>query len=125
MQNVKATNITLMNNLILAFILFFIGQCLIWFQSNGQFVWPWFKENPWTISIIFGTLASYIFIKATAAVVTHFGGVLWPGRFIGFSSGIVVFALCTYIFLGEGINLKTIVSLLLAVALVCVQIFWK
>jgi hypothetical protein len=125
MQNVTATNITLMNNLLLAFILFFTGQCLIWFQSNGQFVWPWFKENPWTISIIFGTLASYIFIKATAVVVTHFGGVLWPGRFIGFSSGIVVFALCTYIFLGEGINLKTIVSLLLAVALVCVQIFWK
>ena len=114
-----------MNNLILAFLLFFAGQSLIWFQSNGQFVWPWFKENPWTVSIIFGTFASYLFIQGTAAVVTYFGGSLWPGRFIGFSSGILVFAVCTYIFLGEGINLKTIVSLLLATALVCVQIFWK
>jgi len=125
MQNEKATNITYMNNLILAFLLFFAGQSLIWFQSNGQFVWPWFKENPWTVSIIFGTVASYIFIKATEAVYTHFNGVLWPGRFIGFSSGIVVFAACTYIFMGEGINAKTVVSLILAIALVCVQIFWK
>ena len=114
-----------MNNLILAFLLFFVGQGLIWFQSNGQFVWPWFKQNPWTISLIFGTLASYIFIKATAAAVSHFDGMLWPGRFIGFSSGILVFATCTYMFLGEGINLKTTVSLLLAFALVCVQVFWK
>lgn len=125
MRKITAINTILVNNLILAFILFFIGQCLIWFQSNGQFIWPLFRKNPWTISIIFGTLASYIFIKGTAAVVTHFNGLLWPGRFIGFSSGIVVFALCTYIFLGEGINLKTLVSLLLATALVCVQLFWK
>ena len=125
MQKEKATNITYMNNLILAFLLYIVGQSMIWFQSNGQFVWPWFKENPWTVSLVLGTIASYIFIKATAAAVTHFGGVLWPGRFIGFSSGILVFATCTYIFMGEGINLKTIVSLILAVALVCVQIFWK
>lgn len=114
-----------MNSLLLAFVLFFLGQSLIWFQSNGQFVWPWFKEHPWTVSILFGTLASYVFIQATAVVVGYFDGALWPGRFIGFSSGIVVFALCTYMFLGEGINLKTVVSLLLAIALVCVQIFWK
>ena len=33
-----------MNNLILAFLLYIVGQSVIWFQSNGQFIWPWFKE---------------------------------------------------------------------------------
>ena len=34
-----------MNKLLLAFALFFTGQAAIWFQTNGQFVWPWFKKN--------------------------------------------------------------------------------
>jgi len=50
---------------------------------------------------------------------------LWPGRFIGQASGIVIFASMTFLFLNEGINTKTSVSLMLAILLLCVQIFWK
>lgn len=111
--------------LLYSFLLFFLGQALIWIQTNGQFIWPWFKKNPIILSVLGGTVISYLFIKATAYAVEHFDGLLWPGRFIGFASGMLVFAIFTWLFLGEGINLKTGVSLLLATALIAVQLFWK
>lgn len=108
-----------------AFALFLLGQGLIWIQTNGQFIWPWFKSNPLIISIIGGTVISYIFINATKFAVDYFDGLFWPGRFLGFASGILVFAILTWLFMGEGISLKTGVSLLLATALIAVQLFWK
>ena len=94
-------------------------------QTNGQFIWPWFKKHPWPIAIGFGSIISYILIYATKNVVEHFDGLLWPGRFIGFSSGMVIFALMTWYFLGEGITTKTLISLVLASTLVAVQLFVK
>jgi len=114
-----------MKNLIWGMLLFSIAQAMIWIQTNGQFVWPWFKRNPILISIMGGTIISYIFIKGTALVAEHFDGQLWPGRFIGQASGIVIFALMTFILLDEGINTKTSISLILATILLGVQIFWK
>lgn len=105
--------------------LFVVAQSLIWIQTNGQFVWPWFKKNPIIISIIGGSVISYIFIKATALVAEHFEGLLWPGRFLTQGIGIVVFFLMTLLLLNEGVNTKTAISLVLAVILISVQIFWK
>jgi hypothetical protein len=102
-----------------------LGQSMIWIQTNGQFIWPWFKKNPILVAITTGSIISYIVIYATKMVVEHFDGLLWPGRFIGFASGMIVFAGLTWWFLGEGVNLKTAISLVLAVALICVQIFVK
>jgi heme A synthase len=58
-------------------------------------------------------------------VAEYFDGQLGPGRFIGQASGIVIFAVMTWFFLNEGINTKTTVSLILALCLFGVQIFWK
>ena len=106
-------------------LLFFAGQTMIWFQTNGQFISPWAKKNPIIISVLGGTIISYMFIKATAYIAGYYDGALWPGRFIGFSLGIASFAFLTWYFMGEGINSKTMVSLGLAVLLICVQLFWK
>lgn len=114
-----------MRNLILGIILFAFAQAAIWFQTNGQFVWPWFKRNPLVLSIFGGTVISYVFIKATALVAGYYDDLLWPGRFIGFSTGILTFAFLTNYFLNEGITVKTGISLFLAILLICVQIFWK
>ena len=97
---------------------------MIWFQTNGQFVWPWAKENPWLMALI-GFPISYILIIATKYVVAGFDGLLWPGRLVGFGSGMIVMALFTWYFLGEGLNTKTLASLLIATGLVCMQVFWK
>ena len=40
-------------------LLFLVGQIGIWFQTNGQFISPWAKKNPWLLSVIGGTMISY------------------------------------------------------------------
>jgi hypothetical protein len=114
-----------MKNLVYGISLYFIGQSMIWFQTNGQFIWPWFKRNPLIMALIGGTIISYIFILATQLLAEYYDGSIWPGRFIGFAVGMVSFGILTSFFLGEGINTKTAVSLLLAIILICVQLFWK
>jgi len=114
-----------MEYLIYSVVLFFIGQAFVWFQTNLQFIYPWAKSHPWAMVFAFGLPASYIFIKATNFVVEHFNGELWPGRMIAFGTGMFSFAILSYAFLGEGITNKTLVSLVLATALVMIQILWK
>ena len=114
-----------MRELVYGFVLFFIGQILIWFQTNAQFFNEWAKEHPWIMSIVGGTLISFMFIKATALIAAHYNGLLWPGRFIGFSMGITSFAFLTWWLMGEGINLKTTICVILAVAIISIQLFWK
>ena len=113
-----------MNNILAAIILFTIGQAMIWFQTNGQFVWSWAKDHPWTMSLL-GFPISYVLIIATKYIVTGFDGLLWPGRLMGFGSGMIVMAILTWCILGEGISTKTLVSLVLATTLVFIQVFWK
>lgn len=114
-----------MRNLIYGLTLFVVGQSLIWFQTNGQFIWPWFKRNPLIVSLIAGTGISYMFIMATRMVAEYYGGLLWPGRFIAQASGIITFAVLTFVLLNEGLNTKTFVSLLLAVGIIAIQLLWK
>lgn len=114
-----------MRNLIYGLILFLTGQSMIWFQTNGQFIWPWFKRNPFLVSLIAGTIISYMFIIATRYVANYYDGLLWPGRFIAFGTGMVSFTFLTWYFLGEGLSTKTLVSLMLALTLVTIQIVWK
>ena len=110
--------------LILCIAAYLLAQIITWFQLNGQFIWPWFKDNTW-ILCIFGIPISYIFIEATRLSFVAFDGVIWPGRLLGFAMGMLTFAICTNVFLGEGLTAKTITSLALATVLVCIQVFWK
>ena len=114
-----------MRALIYGILLFLFGQSFIWFQTNGQFIWPWFKKNPLLVAIIGGSTISYVFIEATRLIAEYYDGQLWPGRFIGFSIGIILFSYLTWQFMDEGINTKTLISIILSVILISVQIFWK
>jgi hypothetical protein len=105
--------------------LFLFGQILIWYQTNGQFKWEWCAKNPFGMALIFSIPISFAFIIATKYVVGYFDGQLWPGRFIGFATGIMSFAVLTSFYMNEGINAKTAISLVLATALVAIQILWK
>ena len=109
--------------ILLSTTLFMIGQILIWFQSNGQFISQWFKNNTLLVSF-FGVPISYLFIHATRMSYEGFGAT-WPGRMIGFATGVCVFTVLAYHYMGETINLKTALSLILASAIICVQVFMK
>jgi len=112
-------------NLLIGVLLMVAGQILIWFQTNGQFVWESFRRNPLLLSVVGGTVISYMFIMSTRHLVIHFDGLLWPGRLMGFGIGIFAFTFLTWYYMGESVTLKTIVSLTLALILVSIQIFWK
>jgi len=114
-----------MSKLLLGIGLFFIGQILIWYQTNGQFKWDWCAKNPFAMALIFSIPISFAFIIATKWVVGYFDGQLWPGRFLGFATGMISFAFLTSFYMNEGINAKTMISLVLATTLVAVQILWK
>ena len=114
-----------MSKLLLSILLFFVGQTLIWYQTNGQFKWKWFADHPFIVACIFAVPISYSFIIATKYVVSYFDGLLWPGRFIGFATGMIAFGILTSLYMNEGINAKTAISLVLATALVLIQILWK
>ena len=106
-------------------ILFFFGAHVItWFQLNGQFIWPWFKNNVFLLCLM-GIPISWLYIEATRMGFIAFDGLIWPGRLLGFAMGMLTFAVCANVFLGEGLTPKTIVSLILATALTCIQVFWK
>tara|TARA_R110001583_G_scaffold163142_4_gene315323 strand:- start:2710 stop:3054 length:345 start_codon:yes stop_codon:yes gene_type:complete len=111
-------------DIVLCLMLLWVSQLAVWFQLNGQFIWKWFEKNPLLLSLA-GVPIGYGFILATKYGYSGFDGQLWPQRLLGFALGIMSFAFCTYWFLGEGLSSKTFVSLVLAVGLVLIQIFWK
>jgi hypothetical protein len=113
-----------MKNFILGIAYFLLAHFVTWFQLNGQFLWGWFQKNT-LILAIFGIPISYLYIWETKHTTQYFDGVMWPVRFIGFGCGIVIYAVLVGMFFKEGINLKTLISLLLAILLVFIQIFWK
>ena len=110
--------------LILCIITFLLVQVITWFQLNGQFVWPWFKNNVFLLCLM-GVPISWLYIEATRMGFIAFDGLIWPGRLLGFAMGILTFAICANMFMGEGLNTKTIISLILATILTFIQVFWK
>ena len=110
--------------LILCLVIFFIVQVITWFQLNGQFFSPWFKNNVFILCLM-GVPISWLYIEATRMGFIAFDGLIWPGRLLGFAMGILTFAICANIFMGEGLNTKTVISLILATILTLIQVFWK
>ena len=110
--------------LITGTLLFLLGQVLVWYQINGQFLSDWIKERPLIMSL-FGVPISYVYIMATRDLVIAFDGELWPQRLIGFSMGMISFAFLTWFHLNQAITAKTAVTLALAFAIVLLQVFWK
>ena len=105
-------------------LLFLLGQTLVWYQINGQFISTWMKEHPLAVSFL-GVPISFVYIYATQYLVEAFNGDMWPQRLIGFSMGMIAFAFLTWLHLYQGITLKTGITLILAIAIVLIQILWK
>ena len=103
---------------------FILAHIAVFFQLNGQFKWELFKNNEWLVASS-GLIISFFYIWGTKYTVEGLDGMLWPARFIGFGVGMIIYALMVSYFFNEGINLKTLTSLILSTGLVMVQVFWK
>ena len=111
-------------NILFCILIFLFAQTLVWLQLNGQFVWESFRKYEWVL-ILLGIPISWLFLESTRHGVAGFDGLLWPQRFLAFSTGIIIFTFLTWYLKGEGLTVKTMVSLGLAFLLSIVQIFWK
>ena len=107
-------------DVLMCVLLLFIAQIVIWFQLNGQLKWEWFKDNYFIMSLM-GVPISYALLVTTKYGFQGFGE-LWPIRLMGFATGMISFPFITYWILGEGITLKTGVSILLAVVIMLLQL---
>ena len=104
---------------------FFIAHFLTFYQLNGQFLKiDWFRKNQFIVGS-FGIILSFFYIWGTKYTVIGMNGLMWPARFIGFGVGMIIYAIMVNYYFNEGITLKTWVSLLLSVALICISILWK
>ena len=106
-------------------VLFLIGQLLAWYQTNGQFLSTWIKDHPILTALIGGIPVGYSYILGTTYIVAAFNGQLWPSRLLGFAMGVMAFTILAYVHMGETITMKTGVTLLLALSIVLIQVFWK
>ena len=110
-----------MNKLVLSLLLVIIANIGTWFQFQGQF-WSnkMIYKSPYYVMIV-GALLSPIFWYATKFSYEHFGQ-FWNIRLMGFGAGTIVFGLMTWILMNEVPTLKTVICLMLAAAIVMIQI---
>ena len=110
-----------MNKLHLALLANFIASILAFFQLQGHYVWnkP-FLKSIWFIyitSIIIAPLYWY----STKWSYEHFGA-FWNMRLAGFGVSTVVFGIMAWGFVGEVPTIKTFVCILLAIAIILIQV---
>ena len=105
---------------------FLMAHLVTFYQLNGQFFksTDWFRKNEIIVAAA-GIIISFFYIWGTKYSVQGFGGLLWPARFIGFGVGMIIYAMLVNYHFGETLTPKTIVSLCLALILICIQVLWK
>ena len=108
--------------IVITTLLFLINNVLIWYQLNSQLVWDWAKGTKaiW-ISCLMGVPISLLFWYATKWGYQGFGN-LWSVRFMGFATSMMTFPIMTWLYLGETISLKSMISLGLAIIIMLLQL---
>jgi multidrug transporter EmrE-like cation transporter len=101
-----------------------LAQIITFLQLQGNIKYGWYAKYPfWVLAI--SIPISILFIKSVEKFVAAFNGEIWPSRLIGFGIGIIVFYLMSYFLFNEQVTTKTLVCLMLACAIIGVQVFWK
>lgn len=111
-------------NLFLGFLYGFIAQSLTFIQLQGPLKWDLLKNHKnWLL--LLGLPISWLFMNSVKNFVIAFDGLIWPSRLIGFSIGITVFTIMSQCIFSESLTLKTGVCLLLGMAILAIQLYWK
>ena len=106
--------------ILVSILLAVLGNIVVWFQLNGQLKWEFMRNNMFLVCLV-GMPVSYIFYK-----VTEYGylglGSLWGVRFLVYAASYLVFPFLTYWVLGEGLTIKTIISIILSLIIILIQL---
>lgn len=113
-----------MNKLLLGILYGVLGQVFSFLQMQGSIKFGWYQKYP--IIILLSSVPSmWLFIKSVECFIDGFNGELWPSRMIGFGIGIITFVIMSWFIFREPITLKTFICLVLACAILGIQIIWK
>jgi hypothetical protein len=102
----------------------FLAQVATFFQLQGPMKYEWLKNHYW-LTVLMGIPISMLFMYSVKNMIIAFDGQMWPSRLIGFSIGAVVFSLLSWSIFNEPLTMKTIICLILAVAILLIQLFVK
>tara|TARA_R110000851_G_scaffold12294_1_gene42817 strand:- start:407 stop:748 length:342 start_codon:yes stop_codon:yes gene_type:complete len=109
-------------HIILTLLFFLLANVLVWYQLNSQLVWDWAKSsNSMWLMALLGIPISLLFWWCTKIGYAAFGS-LWQVRILGFAMSMLTFPIMTWIYLGEVITLKTIISIALAIIIIILQL---
>lgn len=109
---------------LIGFIYGLIAQILTFIQIQGYVKYQTFRDHTWLVTLV-GIPLAWLYMQSSKHFAEAADGELWPGRLIGFAIGIVVFTLMSILLFNESISMKTFICLLLAVMIVCIQVFMK
>ncbi len=111
-----------MNKLVMAVVANFIASILAFFQLQAHYVWPDkpFLKSMWWVYLTSIAIAP-LFFYSTKWSFEHFGA-LWNMRLAGFGISTFTFGVMAWLLLTEIPTLKTFVCLLLAIAIILIQL---
>jgi len=113
------------DKLLIATLLFVLGQAIGWFGAHSQFVWEWAKNNTFLIVILTAIPSTLCFVYGLRFAYDFFQSG-WAPRFYIFALSFLVFPFLFSYFMNESFfTLKNFISMLLSVAIVYVQIKMK
>ena len=112
------------SKILLATLFMTLGQIGSFMQLQGSIKYGWSEKYLWLL-LLSGIPISWLYIKSVNLSVQGFGGQIWPSRLVGFALGVVIFTILSSVLFQEHLNLKTVISLILAFTIVGIQIFWK
>ena len=108
--------------IIYCILIFCINNSIIGYQLNSQLVWEWAKGGKamWLMALM-GIPISLLFWWGTKIGYEGFGN-LWSVRFMGFATSMISFPIMTWLYLGEVMTMKTILTLGLAAIIMLLQL---
>ena len=111
-----------MTKLWLAIIAQVLGSLIAFYQLQGHYVYPQYKflKSMWWVYLTSIPIAP-LFFYSTKWSFEHFGA-FWNMRLAGFGIGTIVFGFMAWGLIGEMPTFKTIVCLLLALAIILIQV---
>lgn len=101
-----------------------VAQILSFIQLQATIKFQWFEKYGWLI-LLLSIPNTLLYLKSVENFIAHFNGTLWESRFLGFSIGIIVFAVMSYLLFNEQMTPKVFLSIFLASVMIGIQIFMK
>ena len=112
-----------MSNLFIGAICYFVLHILLWFSFNLQLMESW-KDKAFYVMLALAIPASMLSYYGVKYTYSSVGESAWGARFVGSGMSYLVFPILTWVMLNESMfTLKTMLCVLLSIAIILVQIF--